>query len=278
MRRQLRSEQLRIVTTSLWWVLLIPAVAVALVVGFSGAAIAGLPDLAQDSGSAPAVALSLPTALELATLFAVALGIVGGAGEFHHRTITTTWLTAPSRTTVLTARSIAHAGLGLLYGVITALACLAGALLRSGVDTFPPARDTLVIAAAGMVGVALWCVLGVGLGALAGNQVAAQVLTLVYLLIGERLLAVLLGLVGSPAADLARYLPGFSSSALQTDHGLTVFAAAFGEQAQVTHEIAEALVGSADQLPWWGGGLLLAAYTVAVGTAAGLRCHRRDIT
>jgi ABC-2 type transport system permease protein len=277
--RLLVAESVKVFTTRLWWALLIPAAMVAAVLGFAGAAIAGLPDLVRDAGFVtPAVALSMPLAMQQTTIFAVVLGVVGGAGEFRHRTVTTTYLTAASRGAVLAAKTVVYAALGLLYGAVTALLCAAGAMLDSGADSFPGAADTLTIAAAGALGVVAWCVLGVGIGTLVTNQVAVLVLVLVYKLFVESMLSLLLGVSGEPAEDVVKYLPGPTAASLQTDHGITVFARAFGDEAFVTREIVETFVGTPDQVSWWGGGLLFAVYTAAVVAAGWVVGLRRDIT
>lgn len=279
MNRLVVAEFHKVFTTKLWWALLIPVAAVALVLGFAGAAIAGLPDLVEDAGfTTPAVALTMPLAMQQTTIFAVVLGIVGGAGEFRHRTITTTYLTAASRGAVLAAKSIVHAGLGLLYGLATTLMCTVGAVVNSGTDTFPSVTDTVAIAAAGTLGVIAWCVLGVGIATLISNQVAVLVTVLVYKLFAEGLISLVLGVSGSNAEEITRYLPGAGSAALQTDHGITVFANAFGDEAFGVRDLVESLVGSSDQLSWWGGGLLIATYAAAVLAAGWTVSRQRDIT
>lgn len=279
MSRLVAAELVKVLTTKLWWALLIPAAAVAAVLGFAGAAIAGLPDLVEDAGfTTPAVALTMPLSMQQTTIFAVVLGIVGGAGEFRHRTITTTYLTASSRGAVLAAKAVVYAGLGLVYGVVTALLCAVGAMLNSGAASFPAAADALTIAAAGTLGVVAWCVLGVGIGTLVTNQVAVLVLVLVYKLFVEGLLSLVLGISGEPVEDVAKYLPGPAAASLQTDHGIAVFADVFGDEAFLTREIVETFVGSPDQLSWWRGGLLFGVYTAALVGAGWVVGRRRDIT
>ena len=277
MNRLLLSEVYKLSTTKVWWALLIPVAVIAFVLGLAGAAIAGLSTVVEDAGLTPALALTMPISMEQTTVFAAVVGLIGGAGEFRHRTITTTYLTGVSRGSVLAAKAIVHAGLGLVYGVVTAVFCAAGALLNSGTDSFPSTTDTLAVAAAGVVGVMAWCVLGVGIGVLITNQIAVLIVVLVYLLFVEGLIGLLVGTVLG-ADELPRYLPGAGSTALQTAHGITVFANAFGDEAFGVHDVVEGLVGSSGQLSWWGGGLLIAAYTAAFLAAGWYVGGRRDIT
>ncbi|HEY0636726.1 MAG TPA: hypothetical protein VGD67_03700 [Pseudonocardiaceae bacterium] len=279
MRGLLHAELLKVFGTRVWWGLLIPVAAIAVLLGFAGAAITGLPSVTEETGVAvPAAALMLPISMKQSAIFAAVLGVIGGAGEFRHRTIATTYLTAPSRGAVLAAKAAVYGVMGLGYGLVTALAGVLGGLAGSGADAFPPPGDTLLVIGAGCLGVALWGVLGVGLGMLLANQVVVLIVLLVYLVFGETLIALALTLPAIGTEDLPRYLPESGTTALMTDHGITVFAEVFGEEyAFATREIVEGLVGDAGQLSWWGGGLLLAGYTAAAVGGAWLRGARRDI-
>jgi ABC-2 type transport system permease protein len=273
------AELLKVFTTKLWWALLIPVAVIAMVIGFAGAAIAGIPDLVEQAGrTSPAVALTIPISMKQTTTFAVVLGLIGGAGEFRHKTITTSYLTAPSRGTVLAAKTIVHGALGALYGLVTALLCALGAMVRSGTDSFPSASETLVIAVVGVVGVALWSVLGVGAGTLLGNQVAALVTVLVYLLLAEGLISLILRIPQLGLSDIPPYLPGSGSTALQTEHGIRAFADTFGDEAFAVNDALTSLVGTTGQLSWWAGGLLFAGYTAAFVAGGWAAARRRDIT
>jgi ABC-2 type transport system permease protein len=277
--RQLTAEVLKVLTTRLWWALLIPVAAIAALIGFIGAAVAGLPDVLDSAGTfAPATALTVPISMKQTSVFAVVLGLVGGAGEFRHKTISTTYLTAASRGTVLAAKAVVHAGLGLLYGLTTFACCTLGAVINSGDQSFPPVADTVSIAAAGGAGVAGWCVLGVGLGMLIGNQVAALVTVLVYVLVAEGLIGLVLRIPRLGLAELAHYLPGAGATALQTGHGIATFARSFGEEELIVGQAVQSLVGQSGQLSYTAGGLLFAGYTMLSVAAGWLAGRRRDIS
>jgi len=277
--RLLLAEVCKVFTTKLWWALLIPVVVIAGVIGFTGAAIAGLPAVLEETGTTvPAVALTVPISMKQTTIFAVILGLIGGAGEFRHKTITTTYLTGSSRGAVLAAKTITYAGLGLLYGVATFGFCSFGALISSGTDSFPSAADTLMIAAAGCAGVTAWSVLGVGIGTLISNQVAVLIVVLVYTLFFEGLLSLVLRIPQLGLDGVPPYLPGAGSTALQTDHGITAFAETFGDEAFGVRDGLESLVGTAGQLSWWAGGLLFAGYAAMFLAAGWLAGRQRDIT
>jgi ABC-2 type transport system permease protein len=279
MSRLVTAEFLKVFTTKLWWVLLVPVAVIAMVVGFAGATIAGLPALVEEAGFiAPVVALTMPISMQQATIFAVILGLIGGAGEFRHKTITATYLTGSSRSAVLAAKAITYGVLGLLYGVVTALLCALGAMLGSGIESFPSAGDTLAIAAAGSAAVIMWTVLGVGIGTLMSNQVAVLIVVLVYMLFLEGLISLILRIPQLGLADVPPLLPGAGSTALQTEHGITVFADRFGDEAFGVREGLEALIGVPGQLSWWAGGLLFAGYAALFLAAGWLAGRRRDIS
>jgi ABC-2 type transport system permease protein len=277
--RLLVAEFFKVFTTKLWWALLIPVAVVAIVIGFAGAAIASLPDVVDEAGlTAPAVALTMPISMQQTTIFAVVLGLIGGAGEFRHKTITTTYLTGSSRGAVLAAKAIVYGGMGLLYGLVTAVLCATGAMINSGTASFPSAGDTLVIAAAGTAGVIIWTVLGVGIGTLISSQVAVLIVVLIYMLFAEGLISLILRIPQLGLADIPPYLPGAGSTALQTDHGISAFADSFGDEAFGVNEGLEALVGTPGQLSWWAGGLVFATYAAAFLTGGWLVSQKRDIS
>ena len=279
MSRLILAEVYKVFTTKLWWVLLIPVALIAVVIGYAGAAIAGLPAVLEETGTTvPAVALTVPISMKQTTIFAVIVGLIGGAGEFRHKTITTSYLTGSSRGAVLAAKTVVHAGLGLLYGLATFACCSLGALISSGTDSFASATDTLAIAAAGCAGVIAWCVLGVGAGMLIGNQVAVLIVVLVYKLFLEGMLSLILRIPQLGLGDVPPYLPGAGSTALQTGHGIAAFARTFGDEEYGVREGLEGLLGTAGQLSWWAGGLLIASYAALFVAAGWLAGDRRDVS
>jgi ABC-2 type transport system permease protein len=277
--RLLRAEFYKVFTTKLWWALLIPVALIASTMGFAGAAIAGLPALVEEAGFvAPAVALTMPISMKWVTIFAVILGLIGGAGEFRHKTITTTYLTGSPRGAVLAAKAVVYTAVGLAYGVITALLCSLGVLITSGTDSFPSTMDTLAIAAAGSAGVAAWTLLGVGVGMLISNQIVVLIVVLIYMLFLEGLISLIMRIPQLGLDEFPPYLPGSGSTALQTGHGIEVFAKRFGDEAFGLREALQGLVGVPGQLSWWAGGLLFAGYAALFLACGWLVGRQRDIT
>jgi ABC-2 type transport system permease protein len=181
---------------------------------------------------------------------ALLLGILGMTGEFRHQTVTQTLLVTPDRGRVVAAKLIAYpvAGIALAL-VILALAAAgaAGWLAAKGIT--PSLLDVQLgrvllgaVLAAGLCGL-----IGVGVGALIRNQVAALVGVAVWVLLVEGLLMSLLN-----APSLGKWLPSAAAAALTNPGGA--------------------------QLSRLAGSLLLAAYALALAAAGTRLVVRRDIT
>jgi ABC-type transport system involved in multi-copper enzyme maturation permease subunit len=249
MTRLVHSELLKLRTTRTARVLLTLAAAgtaalVAIVLLLAGRP--GQPALGPD-----ALRLLVLVPAQPLTLAALVLGVLGMAGELRHGTATSTFLVTPKRGRVVAAKLAAAAVTGLAMAAASSAAVLAVGLpwLRAkGIDV--AIADTGVAArAAGLaVAVALYAVLGTGLGALLRNQVAAVVVGLLWWTQGvER---VLTGILHQPG--LERWLPKGAASALTAPGDGT--------------------------LPMWAGALVFAAYGLGLALLGGRLVARRDLT
>ncbi len=182
---------------------------------------------------------------------ALLLGILGMTGEFRHQTVTQTFLITPDRGRVVAAKLVAYplAGVALALATLAVTAAVAaGWLAAKGITPsllhVRPVGHVLLgaVLAAGLCGL-----IGVGIGALVRNQVAALVGTLVWVLVVEGLL---LGLLDAPS--LGKWLPSAAAAALTNPGGA--------------------------HLSRLGGTLLLAAYALALALAGTRLAVRRDIT
>jgi ABC-2 type transport system permease protein len=259
-----RSELRKLVSTRSWWglllgVLLSSAALAGVIGGFSGrTAVNGRYTAGVDD---PAVVRSIYTAgLTVATLFALALGVIAMAGEYRHHTITSTVLATPRRIRVVLAKAVAVLGVGLGYG----LAAVAGGLLvgiptvrlRGGAplltgDGVPRALALAVLA------VALWTLIGLGMGTLIHNQIVALLVCVGTAWIAEPVVALVLNAVDVGA--VAQFLPSQATSAL------------------VQPSTGANPVGT-QLLPWWGGALVLVGYALLSGALGAVLTLRRDIT
>jgi len=177
----------------------------------------------------------------------IIFGVVGATGEHRHGTITSTFLIAPDRVRATAAKLLAYFAAGALVAVaVQAIALAIGLPLIAG-QPGPDlgGADIAGLFAGGAASCALAAALGVAVGALIRNQVAAVVATLAYLFILEPIVSALSGAVSS-------YTVGSTMSAVA---GI---------------DFSDAL----DPLP---AGLVLAAWALVVGAAAVLADRSRDV-
>ena len=110
-------------------------------------------------------------------LFIILLGVIGMAGEWRHRTITSTVLAAPDRIRLLAAKMLSYAAAGALLSLIVTLSImLVGTVILSLRDEETAAiADLLDVLWRNLLVAALVGALGVGIGAVVRNQIAAIV-------------------------------------------------------------------------------------------------------
>ncbi|MFC4118002.1 ABC transporter permease [Nonomuraea zeae] len=192
-----------------------------------------------------------------------AIGTLAVTSEYRHRTVNFTFLFAPDRWRVLAAKLITYGVAGVVYGLVlsgTAAVALFGAAAARGVTLGLPAAAVVELLARLGVAMAAYTVLGVGLGALIRNQVAALCVVIGYLYGGELLLVMIPGV-----RELYPWLPGGATAAL------TDFTA-------VADALAQQLAGEPVQLlSPLAGALILLGYTALASAAALLKPLRRDV-
>jgi ABC-2 type transport system permease protein len=212
-------------------------------------------NISDRQGAPPLSADSLPMLVggpvTLLSGAALLLGILGMAGEFRHHTVTQTFLVTPDRGRVVAAKLVAYplAGIVLALSILAVTAAVgAGWLAAKGMTpSLFDARLGRVVGVA-LLGAGLCSLVGVGVGALVRNQVAALVGTLVWVLVVEGLLMSLLN-----APSLGKWLPSAAAAAAITSPG-------------------------GAHLSRLGGTLLLSAYGLALALAGTRLVVRRDIT
>ena len=191
----------------------------------------------------------------LGALFAALLGALSITNEMRTGTIRPTFLAAPCRHRVLLAKTLTAAVAGGGYGVVAAgLALGLGwvALASRGIPLRLSTGDYGQLLAGSAAGAALWAVIGIGVGALVRNQVAATVSLAAWMLFVE---SVLLGQL--PA--VFRFFPVTAAAALS---GSTIG----GEVPSGSGLLAPGVAG-----------LLLAGYAVVLATAGVVSVERRDV-
>ena len=119
------------------------------------------------------------------------LGALGVTTEFRYQTITPTVLQTPSRWAVVGAKMIAYAVLGILYSVVCVVVELAIAipwLNHKNIDLDLGNSDNLHALSGIFAVVALFGIVGLGVGALLKNQIVAVVVGVLFLLVLENIL------------------------------------------------------------------------------------------
>ncbi len=121
-------------------------------------------------------------------LFAAILGVTASSGEFRHASATLTYLANPNRVRVLFAKALAAAGVGAIFGLVSAgiatgvgLAFVAGHHYQVALVGGTVTRH----AAGAMVGAALLAAVGVGIGSLIRSQLAGVIGVFVWGLVVE---------------------------------------------------------------------------------------------
>ena len=209
MIRLVRLELLKLRTTPAIYVAFGLAAALTATAAAANVFVGGHPGMAP-LGSATNVgkALALGPVTSVAMLI---LGIMIAAGEDRHRTILGTYLGEPRRGRVLVAKLVTAGGAGAIGGAALfgfALAIVVPLFASRGVHHLPVNVMSLWLGTTLIT--ACWGLLGVALGALTRNTVAAIVGALVW--VGVIELAVLQPLIPS----LAKWLPTGAGVALTT--------------------------------------------------------------
>ena len=259
MTRLLRSELLKLRTTRLWWGLLLGLVGVVVINVVPSAVFAG-----QEFGAGvPATpALDEPGGMQAVYgagyqsgyLMVLVLGAIIGATDRRHRTDTQTFLATPSPGRIVGAKMVVAALAGLLFGIVAQVVTVAVAapvVLARGADLNLGNADVARSLALGIPGIALWGVIGVALGILLRNQIAAILVAIFYIFIGDLLISG--GLSWANLDGAVPYTPNNASAAVVG--GFTGF----------------------DLLEWWTGLLVLLAYGLVIALLGWAIGRSRDI-
>jgi ABC-2 type transport system permease protein len=295
MGRLMRAEFLKIFTTKLWWALLIPAIALAL--GWAWLSAIAFTDIANDiedaldlvvqsDGELSLTSLALTRAMNFATLFPMVFGALALASEINRKTITTSFLTASSRSAVLGAKAVVYTVWGVIYGLVVAAAASLGVLIGSGGESLPDGADWIIILLVGILACMLWTLLGMGVGALLGSPVATLVILLLYAsLVGP--VAELVITLSTEGSNIAGVMPNGSANGLT---GSTAAELLFNQiqelfggnptesQREDFDTIARAAAGAPGAFSMWLSGLIFLGWTALFFVLGIVRNRTRDIT
>ena len=274
--RLVRSELLKISTTSAWWIFLLislPLWALTLGVNWLQANVLLNSDLSENASSEDAAVLEVASsaaniAANLYTngqffgvLMVMLLGIIVVTSEFHQQTATSTFLTTPHRTAVILAKLAAASLFGLVFWLLTTVLNLSlGALILSSLDVGPQFGSSAVWQAIALNGLAylLWVVFGIGLGVLIRNQIGATITALLLYLAGYIgaiiVFSILAAKFGTWVNDLQLLVPSLASQLMVTGTDLP------------------------GNPPRWSGAAVLMGYALVSGVVGTLIIRRRDIS
>ena len=278
MSRLVRAELRKFFSTRMWWGMALAMFLIgALFAAFTGAftLYGQLPVGPDDSMVSLSDVLPELTAarmiyaggIQFAYMMTLVIGVLSMGQEFRHKTISSTFLAAPRRHQVVFAKVL---GLVVIIAV-NAVAHILGALVGGGIllgtaglSIFPEPAQLLQTFALMLLIMVVWGLVGLGLGVLLTNQVAALFIGVAFTLIVEPLVAFGLTFVDGGEA-IAKFFPSQAATAT-----LSLYS-------EVDPQVAEMMGAGSDQLSWWGGALTLLAYA-AVMTLIGLwLTRRRDI-
>lgn len=271
--RSIGAEFLRVFTTRIWWILALVlfgytvfiAAIMAIFLGDLGKALGGGTDL-PDRAVADLV---YATATSVGYVVPALLGALIVTTEYRTGTLTPTLLAQPRRGVVVAGKAVVGAALGALLGVIGLLGSVgagAGIIAIGGGDPLLGSAETWALCLRAVLAMALWGLIGVGLGGLVTNQVVAIVVILAFSQFVEPTLR-LVGAIWEWSAEVGKFLPGAASDAL-------VGTGLFGSLGSLDPDTAGMHSAA---LSWWEGGLVLggiAAVLIALSLAIS---WRRDV-
>ncbi|HEY4017362.1 MAG TPA: hypothetical protein VGM75_01670 [Pseudonocardiaceae bacterium] len=273
----IKAEFRKVLSTRLWWALLIPSAAVALLGNLFvtlGASVTQ--SIGESAVHVPLAYISLSESFGFTSIFASIFGALGMASEYRHRSITTTYLTG-SRDGVFGAKLLVYGIFGLGYGVITLAAATLGVLIPGDSNTFPDAGDWLLISLVGTVIIALWSVLGVGIGGIISNPIAVVLTLPLYGIFGETLLSFFFLAVKAP--QISNFLPVKAATDSITDLAAQMFIDQLRLPADSPNvDQIKSLLSAADLPQWWLTGLVFVGYTAVFCVLGWAISRKRNIS
>lgn len=266
MMSAVRSELVKFFTTRLWW-----GMAIGVAVSAAGFAVLFAVMFTSDEVAQAAMAGGAPTGdrtqvvnsvyaagLSVGYLLMLTIGVMQIGAEYRHMTITSTFLATPRRLRVMAAKVLALLLIGAMYGVLSVVSSVAfGALTLSLNDVDPfPSGEVFRTMALCLLALGLWALIGLGIGILIPNQVAALLIGVGVAWLAEPLLGLALSFWDFAKEHIVPYLPSQATSAIT---------AGVQQQGQV-------------QISWWAGALTLACYAALLAGFGSWRAARQDVT
>jgi ABC-type transport system involved in multi-copper enzyme maturation permease subunit len=197
-------------------------------------------------------------------LFVMLLAILMITNEYHHQTVTTTFLISPHRTSVILGKFVtAMLASAFFWALTTVIDLIAGSIFFNAEGVSSHLGDWTIIRAIliNLLVFALWAVFGVGVGVLIRSQ------------LGATITAALLYVVGTQLAQAIFFL--IHQYWIKKDGVYTAMVIVPATAAQVAVSPTKTFPQSP---PEWVGAVVLVAYGVVMGTIGTLIMRRRDIS
>jgi ABC-type transport system involved in multi-copper enzyme maturation permease subunit len=267
MTRAIQAELRKFFTTRMWW-----GMGIAVLLTGAGFALLFALIFTSDAVGGPNGPTGPTSEIDLARqvftggisfgyLLTLAIGVMTIGAEYRHKTITSTFLAVPRRTRVMGAKVASLLIIGAGYGVLSLLASVATGAIVLSARGHQPFSDPAIwrTLALSLLVLGLWALIGLGAGILIPNQVAALLIAIGAAWIVEPILGAVIGLTDW-GRTITPYLPSQATGAmLSTTNG-------FNDP------------GTVQQLAWWGGALVLAAYAAVMAGIGSWMTVRRDIS
>jgi ABC-type transport system involved in multi-copper enzyme maturation permease subunit len=259
----IRSEFRKFFTTRMWWGMLLAIVLASLAFAALFGFLFTTDTMSELSVMSDAeLASSVYTGgIQVAYLLTLAIGVLTVGSEYRHKTITGTFLATPKRAKVMLAKVISLLGIGALYGLASVIAAFTmGAIILNakGHPVWPDASVGRSLALYLLV-LGLWALIGLGIGILIPNQVAALFIAIGVAWIVEPLLTLLLA-TQEWGKGIVRFFPSSATTAV------------LGSTAQSGPGV------TMPTFPWWGAALVLVAYAAIMAAVGTFLTMRRDVT
>jgi ABC-2 type transport system permease protein len=241
MIRLIRAEFLKLRTTQVWFWMLLAAVAVTVLLVVAQLAPHDAPRSRDD-------VYGVFTSSGAAYVVVFVLGVLGTTTEFRYQTITPTVLTTPSRWALITAKMISYAIIGAIYALICVIVQVAIALpwlSSKGFDISLTSQHVPRALLGVFTAVALFGIVGLGIGALLRNQIVAVSLGLIFLLVINN---VLVGIPGVkhvfPYTPVGAVDSIFTITGHSDFNGVTILSGAGGALVLLLWAFIPAIVGA----------------------------------
>jgi ABC-2 type transport system permease protein len=259
----LRAELRRITTTKLWWIALI-------CIFLLSAGYAALPAtvaLLQTRAGVPSSPFTDPGTIRsiynggnvLSRILAMVVGIVAMGSEYRYGTLASSYLATPRRFHMLLGKAGALLIFGLIYGIVSVAAGMLVAIpfvLGNNGSFLLDQPETWRSIILGVCSIALWTMIGMGIGILIKNVLVAVVV------------GVLLGFLVEPIISVVFFLKRWDELLNLMPSGAT------NAMLEITSPV---LFAGQHPTRWWLAGLILAAWCLLPALAGVLSAVRRDV-